>query len=37
MDPFLSQLLDKSLKKDYFVELWILVGLVSGLVMDDCS
>jgi hypothetical protein len=28
-----SQLLDKSLEKDYFAKLWNLVGLVSGLVM----
>jgi hypothetical protein len=28
-----SQLLDKSLKKDYFAKLWNLVDLVPGLVM----
>jgi hypothetical protein len=38
MSRFLSgflpyQLLDKSMKKEYFVKLWNLVGLVLGLVM----
>jgi hypothetical protein len=28
-----SQLLDKSLEKDYFAKLWNLVGLVPGIVM----
>jgi hypothetical protein len=28
-----SQLLDKYLEKDYFTNLWNLVGLVPGLVM----
>jgi hypothetical protein len=30
---FPSQLLDKSLEKDYFAKLWNLIGLVPGLVM----
>jgi hypothetical protein len=28
-----SQLLDKSMKKDYFAKLWNLIGLVPSLVM----
>ena len=37
MDSLLSQLLDNFLEKDYFIELWNLIGLVPGLVIDDGS
>jgi hypothetical protein len=36
MDSFLSQLLDKFLKR-LFAELWNLVSLAPGLVIDDGS